>query len=397
MRSIKQIILTSLAIIAAYGCSQAQKPYTYSISGTIPGASKILLSADVFGGELLDSSSNANGQFFFQGTAKSVSMGTLIVEKKDARFSDYHSIFIEPGSLKVTLLPGGRKAIVRAGRNNDIAAEVELAHQVFWQKVPPMYDTLNFASMSLSGLHAAEVVNIDSVSYYQEVTRKMEEASMPYIEARNHSLMDAFKKNPSSYFTAYYAMNSFQLPADTLKNMYARFDDPLKESAIGKEWHKQLFEKTVLQAGDAAVAFSAKTLDGKSIKLSDYRGKYVLLGFWATWCMPCRAGNPHLIELYKKYKDKGIEFIGVADDDQNIDGWKKAVQNDGIGIWPQILRGRDTKDENGESNDLSGKYTVGAYPTKILIDLNGMIIGRYGDGGEGEETLDEKLATIFAN
>lgn len=392
---LRRMISTAFLVLAMYSWSAAQKPFTYSISGTIPGATKILLSADMFGGDILDSASNANGSFSFSGTAKNPSMGTLIVEKKDSRFPDYQSVFIELGKLTLTMLPGGRHAIIRGSKNNDIAAAVESASKDFWAKVPAMYDSINFASMSFSRLHESKEDKKDSIQYFLDLGRRMEAAAAPYTEARNKRLLKAFRQYPSSLFTAYYAMNSFELPKDTLKAMYAKFDTRLQESPIGKQWHKQLFEKIVLQPGDPAVAFTATDSEGKTISLSDYQGKYVLLDFWATWCVPCRAGNPHLIELYKKYKDKGVEFIGVSDDDHNVAGWKKAIQNDGIGIWPQILRGMDTKDANGQSNDMSGKYTVGAYPTKILIDPNGVIIGRYGDGGEGEETLDEKLAEIF--
>jgi thiol-disulfide isomerase/thioredoxin len=143
--------------------------------------------------------------------------------------------------------------------------------------------------------------------------------------------------------------------------------------------------------------FTALDINGKSLQLSDFKGKYVLLDFWASWCVPCRKGNPHLKELYAKYQSKGCEVIGVSDDDRNHDAWKKAVDQDGL-PWHQVLRGLDIdKKMRGIKNesDISEKYGINSLPTQILIDATGKIIGRYGGGGEPHEALDKKLADIF--
>jgi len=96
--------------------------------------------------------------------------------------------------------------------------------------------------------------------------------------------------------------------------------------------------------------------------------------------------------LYAKYKDKGIEFIGISDDDRNHEAWKKAVEKDGL-PWRHVLRG--LKYENGvfdRSTDISENFGIHTLPTKILIDPKGMIVGRF---GEEEEALDKKLKEIF--
>ena len=150
--------------------------------------------------------------------------------------------------------------------------------------------------------------------------------------------------------------------------------------------------------GAKAYMFSSTELRGAPLSLSEYKGKYVLLDFWASWCVPCRKSNPHLLSLYSKYKDKGFEIIGISDDDGKPEAWHKAVEKDQIGVWKHILRGLDMdKRLKGEPNpyDISQYYGIHSLPTKILIDPNGVIIGRYGGGGENDEAMDQKLSEIF--
>jgi len=165
-----------------------------------------------------------------------------------------------------------------------------------------------------------------------------------------------------------------------------------------EKWEKQ----KIGVPGTMSSNFSAKDINGVPLSLSDFKGKYVLLDFWASWCVPCRKGNPHLLKLYSEYKDKGFEIIGISDDDTKPDAWRNAVEKDGIGVWKHVLRGLDIervkkgdyKNHPGEISD--SKYAIASLPTKILIDPTGKIIGRYGgEGGGNDEDMDKKLAEIF--
>ncbi|HEY8970280.1 MAG TPA: redoxin domain-containing protein, partial [Puia sp.] len=151
--------------------------------------------------------------------------------------------------------------------------------------------------------------------------------------------------------------------------------------------------------GSMAKDFTAKELGGGTLSLSSLKGKYVLIDFWASWCVPCRKSMPHVKELYAEYKDKGLEVIGVSDDDRDSTAWKKALAKDGTGIWHNVLRGLDMeKIQRGEKNDkdISEKFGIHSLPTKILIDRDGRIIGRYDKGTDEEAAeLDRKLAEVL--
>jgi thiol-disulfide isomerase/thioredoxin len=139
--------------------------------------------------------------------------------------------------------------------------------------------------------------------------------------------------------------------------------------------------------GDVAGNFTSIDINGKTLKLSNYKGKYVLLDFWASWCVPCRKGSPHLIKLYHKYQAKGFDVIGISDDDTRQSQWRTAVKQDSTGLWHHILRGKAV--------DLHQLYDIQSLPTKILIDPTGKIIGRYGDEETTDDDLNKALVQAF--
>ncbi len=117
---------------------------------------------------------------------------------------------------------------------------------------------------------------------------------------------------------------------------------------------------------DSRLDFSLPDLKGDSIRLSSMKGKVFLLDFWASWCVPCRFSNKHLVKLYTKYKDKGFEILGVSLDD-NRNAWKKAVNKDKI-TWLQI-------NDNGGWDALSAmKWNINAIPASFLIDKDGNVV-----------------------
>lgn len=149
--------------------------------------------------------------------------------------------------------------------------------------------------------------------------------------------------------------------------------------------------------GSTASGFKTNDINGKSLDLKEFRGKYILLDFWASWCIPCRKSNPHLIVLYHKYSAKGFDIIGVSDDDQRQTQWRNAVKQDSTNIWHQVLRGAAavTDKDTANLNDLHQLYNIQSLPVKILIDPSGKIIGRYGDNDTTDDDLDKALVAIF--
>lgn len=137
--------------------------------------------------------------------------------------------------------------------------------------------------------------------------------------------------------------------------------------------------------GAVAPDFNVVQPDGKTkISLSSFRGKYVMLDFWASWCIPCRAENPHTKQLYEKYHSKGLEVISFSLDHE-IGPWKEAIAKDGI-TW------RNASDlVGGLKSPVAKLYGIDGIPAIWIIDPNGKIIA---EGLRGE-ALESLLATIF--
>lgn len=135
--------------------------------------------------------------------------------------------------------------------------------------------------------------------------------------------------------------------------------------------------------GTIAPEIKLPTPNGDTLALSSFRGKYVLLDFWASWCRPCRIENPHLVKAYEKYQDKGFEIFQVSLDKKR-DSWVKAIEKDQL-YWPQVS---DLKYWHSEPAKL---YKVQAIPANFLIDKNGRIVAKNLRG----DALDAKLSEIF--
>lgn len=147
--------------------------------------------------------------------------------------------------------------------------------------------------------------------------------------------------------------------------------------------HKVVARQSALAPGTPVPDIALLDPNGKELRLSSYRGKVVLIDFWASWCKPCRAEMPKVVALYKKYKDKGFEIFGVSLD-KDKESWVQAIKQDGI-TWPQVS---DLKFWNSE---VVGIFNVEAIPYTILIDKDGKIVAKGLRVEEVEKKLEQML------
>ena len=140
----------------------------------------------------------------------------------------------------------------------------------------------------------------------------------------------------------------------------------------------------VIKAGKKAPAFKLPTPEGKMVSLGDFKGKFVVIDFWASWCPDCRKENPDLVKLYAKYAPKGVAFVGVSFDTDR-DAWLKGIENDSL-RWTQVSSLKQWKE-----TQISKDYGINWIPTFYLINKKGRIVGAFITADALENAL-EKLA-----
>jgi len=185
--------------------------------------------------------------------------------------------------------------------------------------------------------------------------------------AENKSMVERMQKEiPTSTYT---------------QEMVAQYNVMLQQLKA-QEASKNAEAATAIGAVAPDLAFNSP--DGKVIKLSDLRGKIVLVDFWASWCRPCRMENPNVVAAYKKFKDKGFTIYSVSLD-QDAAKWKGAIQQDGL-EWPNHV-----SDLKGWQSVAAMMYGVQGIPAQFLLDKDGKIVAKNLRGEQLEEKLGELL------
>lgn len=270
------------------------------------------------------------------------------------------------------------RAKVKGGQANNEWNQIRKKQQIMAEK--------NWQQLKKAHLKAGE--GDSSLLHAMRNTR--EEQSRKDAKLR----MDFIRKNPGS-LTSMYFLTGFmnELPIEELNSIYTGLNERHKTSTYGKTVAGKIESVRATAIGKKAVPIQKKDMNGMPVNLETLKGKYVLLDFWGSWCGPCRQGHPHLKDLYSRYKSKGFEIVGIAQEqrsslEENKKTWLEAIEKDGI-PWIQVLN-----NEGISAFDAVKAYGITAFPTKILLDKEGKIIARYvGD----DEALDNKLKELFAN
>lgn len=191
--------------------------------------------------------------------------------------------------------------------------------------------------------------------------------------------------HPDSYVSVniLHMLSGGHLTLDSVKMFYERLSPTIQQSRNGRSIKKYIKRSEAVAIGKPAPDFIQNNLYGHPVSLKSFKGKYVLLDFWASWCIPCRQENPYLVEAYKKYKNKDFTIVGISLD-TDTSKWEKAIKQDNLN-WTQL------SDLTGPRNSIAQKYNVIPIPDNFLIDPDGIIIAR---GLRGEEIL-KKMKDIF--
>ncbi len=226
---------------------------------------------------------------------------------------------------------------------------------------------------------AAGLGDTDLMNLRQQFLEKYRKGIQEYTDA---TIQFANQHDDLAGFYAMSTLDHEQAEAELLA--YAdQIADRWEDNARVRQFLTEMAVLKRLAVGQPAPTFESLTPNNQPVKLADFKGKYTLVDFWASWCVPCREENPNLVKQYHAYKDKGFTILGVSLDG-NPGSWMRAIQQDGL-EWTNV------SDLQQWGSEVVGLYRIQAIPTSYLLDPQGVIIAKNLRGAELEAFLKKTL------
>ena len=362
-----KFIISSLLIIS---CNSSND---FTINGTIDadeGSKVYILQADQNNQPFIkDSTVIQNSKFKFAGEAATPEISYFQVEGVNG----YVLSIIESGKISAEIFKDSiTSSIVTGTKSND--------------------DFNKYRNQTKS-----LVENINKIAYDQQqaiFNNDLELASKlrKDINRKEQEVMlyewDFIVNNNDSYMSALLLevfMVENKVNKDSIIEVFNSFSNRIKISNVGKNIADLLRQyEDPINVGELAPDFTAPSLNGGNITLSENLGKVTLIDFWAAWCRPCRVENPNLVRLYKKYSSSGLQIVGVSLD-RTKEQWEKAVSDDNL-PWIQV------SNLNFWNDPIARQYSIRAIPQSFLLDENGYVIAKNLRGLSLDQKIESSLS-----
>jgi peroxiredoxin len=371
-----------LCIITFSACAKQTKDEGFEVKGKIGNynaPAKIHLQYVVNNEVTTQSCTLKDGRFSFSGKIQTPSNGRLVIILDGAPIDNQKQY-----EHSLPLIIGNEKADINSA---DLIANANITGSPLNDDLKNLREQLKIAGEKRDNLFQeysnSPVEKQQSADFQQFAQEKLTK-----IENETKDIYRNFiRNNPASYISLMALMEySRQVQdMDELGALYQSLSTDIKNTDEGKFLGSQLTASQTTAIGSVAPDFTQSDPEGNPIKLSSFRGKYLLIDFWASWCGPCRKENPNVVRAYNQYKNKNFEILGVSLDNPGAkQNWLNAIKQDGL-TWTQV------SDLKGWQNAVALQYIIQTIPQNFLLDPNGVIIAKNLRG----ENLIKKLEEIL--